>query len=164
MPDIDTTIISPRLLHAFTSSIQNVMSMMVGLEVTIDEPVIKNNIPTPLYDVSAIIGFSGEVTGSVAISFREKAAVGVIEAFCGEALEMHSEDFADAAGELANMVAGNAKKNFGLEASISIPSVIIGPGHSVARLSDVPCIILPCRTDIGDFAVEINIKAVTTHS
>jgi chemotaxis protein CheX len=67
-------------------------------------------------------------------------------------------------GELANMIAGGAKKDLGCVASISCPSVVIGPGHTIARLSDVPCIVIPCKTPVGDFAVEINIKPATVQA
>jgi hypothetical protein len=39
-----------------------------------------------------------------------------------------------------------------------VPSVIIGSGHQIARLSDVPCVVIPCTSPVGDFAVEVNIK------
>jgi chemotaxis protein CheX len=70
-------------------------------------------------------------------------------------------DFADAIGELANMVAGSAKSDLGVIANISLPSVIIGHGHTIARLSGVPCVVIPCRTAVGEFAVEVNIKTAT---
>ena len=76
-------------------------------------------------------------------------------------LDVHSEDFADAIGELCNMFAGNAKKDFGLTAGIGIPNVIVGSGHSVSRMSDVPCVVIPCSCEFGGFAVEVNIKQVS---
>ncbi len=162
MSETVISVINPRLINAFVESIRNVFSTMVGLETKVGEAVLKTSVPTPLYDVSGIVGFSGEVSGSVAISFKRDVAQAIIETFCGEMFDIDSDDFADAVGELANMVAGNAKKDFGLDANISIPSVIIGPGHSVARLSDVPCLILPCQTDAGEYSVEINIKEVAS--
>jgi len=74
------------------------------------------------------------------------------------ALDTKSEDFVDAVGELCNMIAGNAKKDFGLNASISIPNVVIGTAHTIARMKDVPCIAIPCHSECGDFSVEVNIK------
>ena len=44
-----------------------------------------------------------------------------------------------------------------------MPSVIIGTGHQIARLRDVPCVVIPCRTAAGDFAVEVNVKQVAPH-
>ena len=89
-----------------------------------------------------------------------EAAKKFVAAFAQMELEVDTPDFADALGELANMIAGNAKKDLGCKASISTPSVIVGTGHHIARLSDVPTLIVPCRTPVGDFAVEVSIKHV----
>jgi chemotaxis protein CheX len=151
---------NPKLIAAFVNSTQNVLKTMVQVDSKIGKPSQKFD-PQPSYDVSGIVGFSGEVVGSVVISFREQSALDIVEAFCGEKLDLRSEDFADAVGELSNMIAGNAKKDFGLKAYIGIPSVIIGSGHSVARLRDVPCVVIPCTSKVGDFAVEVNIKQVS---
>ncbi len=151
--------INPSLIKAFMQSVQNVLGTMVGIECRIGKPTLKHE-PKPSYDVSGIVGFSGEVVGSVVISFTAETAGSFVESFTGEKLPLESPDFADAIGELSNMIAGNAKKDFGLNASISIPSVIIGHDHTIARLTDVPCVIVPCETDLGLFTVEINIKQV----
>jgi chemotaxis protein CheX len=151
--------INPKLVTAFVKSTKNVLSTMAGIEAQLGKPGLKHE-PTPAYDVSGIVGFTGEVMGSVVVSFRKSTAVSLVKAFSGEEMDVKSDDFADAIGELCNMIAGNAKKEFGLVAGIGIPSVIIGPGHTVARLRDVPCIVIPCTCEVGDFAVEVNIKQV----
>jgi len=151
--------INPTLIMAFVKSTKNVLSTMVGLEPRLGKPHVKIQ-PHPTYDVSGIIGFSGEVTGTVVVSFSEATAVEIVKAFSGDRLTTDNPDFADAVGELCNMIAGNAKKDFGLEASISVPSVVIGSNHQVARMRDVPCIVIPCNCDAGEFTVEVNIKQI----
>jgi len=157
MADETSEQINPKLVKCFVRSTQNVLSTMAGFESNIGKPTLKKH-PQPTYDISGIVGFSGEVAGSVVVSFLKDTAIELVAAFSGEKLQPDHEDFADAIGELCNMIAGNAKKNFGLKAQISIPSVIIGPGHTVARLRGVPCIIIPCTCAAGEFAVEVNIK------
>lgn len=152
--------INPKLIVPFVNSARTVFSTMVGIETTVKRPHVKGN-PSPSYDVSGLIGFSGEVIGSVVVSFQREAAIKLVSAFTGSEIQPESPDFADAVGELANMIAGSAKKDLGAVASITVPSVIIGTGHMVARLSDVPCIVIPCSTPVGDFAVEVNIKQVS---
>ena len=78
---------------------------------------------------------------------------------------MDHPDFTDAIGELTNMVAGNAKKDFpGCSVSISLPSVIIGPGHSVSQSKACPFLVIPCETELGDFNVEVAIIADKSRS
>ncbi|HZZ43268.1 MAG TPA: chemotaxis protein CheX [Tepidisphaeraceae bacterium] len=150
-------VINPKMIVPFVNSVRQVFTKMVGVPTTVSGAQIKGS-PAPSYDVSGIIGFSGEVTGSVVVSFQKQAAIKLVNALAGSEIEFGTADFADAIGELANMIAGSAKKDLNALANISIPSVIIGGGHVIARLTDVPCVVIPCTTPVGDFAVEVNIK------
>ena len=47
---------------------------MLNTTTTIQRPTVKA-APAPLYDVSAIIGFSGEIIGSVVVSFPKATAI-----------------------------------------------------------------------------------------
>jgi len=146
-----------QLIVHFISSIQDVLRTMARVSVTIGKPALKKD-PIPSYDVSGIIGFSGEFVGSMVLSFQRSTAEAIVNAFAGAAIAPDSPDFPDAVGELANMIAGSAKTSFGGGTNISVPSIILGFGHTIARLHDVPCLVIPCHTSMGDFAVEVNIK------
>ncbi|MBN2212495.1 MAG: chemotaxis protein CheX [Sedimentisphaerales bacterium] len=159
MPGVQPLQFDASLVVAFVRSIKNVLSTMVSIEATVGKPYIKEG-EKPGHDVSSIVGFSGEVKGNVVVSFGMDTALKVVETFCGMPLDATSDDFADAVGELCNMIAGNAKKDFGLNAGIGIPSVVIGSNHTIARLRDVPCIVIPCTCSAGDFCVEVNIKQI----
>jgi chemotaxis protein CheX len=152
--------INPKLIVPFMNSVRTVFSKMIRISATVNRPFFKVH-PEPAYDVSGIIGFSGAVIGSVVISFEKICALKLVEAFAGTVLEPNSPDFCDAVGELANMIAGAAKKDLGVSASITCPSVVIGAGHVIARLSDVPCVVIPVSTPVGDFAMEVNIKVAS---
>ena len=91
------------------------------------------------------------------LSFQQSAAESIVARFAGMPIDPKSTDFPDAVGELANMVAGAAKTSFP-GTTISVPSIVMGRSHTIARLQDVPCIIIPCKTADGEFAVEVNIK------
>lgn len=159
MQQPQTATINPKLIVPFVDAIRGVFTTMVGVPTTVERPHVKT-APAPTYDVSSIIGFSGDVVGSVVVSFQQSAAEKLATAFAGAPIDPHTPDFADALGELANMIAGSAKKHLGNMASITVPSVVIGTGHTIARLSDVPCVVIPCKTEVGDFAVEVSIKQV----
>ena len=117
--------LNPKLIVPFVNSVRNVFTTMVGVTTTVERPTYKTG-PVVSYDVSAIIGFSGQVIGSVVVSFQMDAALKLVKAFAGVDLTSGSPDFADAIGELANMIAGNAKKDLGATASITCPSVVLG--------------------------------------
>ena len=91
--------------------------------------------------------------------FPTNVACKLASAFAGEEMDEGHADFADAIGELANMVAGGAKAQFsGLEVSISLPSVVVGDPHVVNVTgvpSSAPRLIIPCDTEMGQFHVEV---------
>ncbi|MEM7622351.1 MAG: chemotaxis protein CheX [Planctomycetota bacterium] len=149
----------PTYITAFVSSIQNVFSTMLQLPVTVGDPSIKK-VAKPTHDVSGVIAMSGEVMGSIVLSFEQDAAESIVALFCGEKLAMDTADFADAVGELVNMVSGNAKAKFpnNKKVSISCPSVIVGPGHSFAVQTDMPCVVIPCSTDCGEVVIEVAVR------
>jgi chemotaxis protein CheX len=156
-PPVGTSSATAQLVVHFMASIREVLRTMARMDVSVTAPTLKQS-PEPTYDVSGIIGFSGEFVGAMVLSFQQKTAVAIVSSFAGMPIAPDSPDFPDAVGELANMIAGSAKKSFGGGTTISVPSIIMGVGHTIARLHDVPCLIIPCHTSVGDFAVEVNIK------
>lgn len=139
----------------FVMSVQNVFETMLQLSVELGTPEMKRS-SEPCHDVSGIIAMSGDMEGSIVLSFPTATAERVVALFVGEELASTHEDFADAVGELVNMVSGGAKARFeGKSVSISCPSVVIGQGHRVHSRKDVVQIVIPCTSDVGDFAVEV---------
>jgi chemotaxis protein CheX len=99
-------------------------------------------------DVSEMIGFSGDASGSVVPSFPKLVAVKDVSQFAGAELDVSHEDFADAVGELANMAAGGAKAEFdGLDVSNGLSSVIAHPQ-----------LISPVKTPFDSFHVCVTMK------
>ncbi len=142
----------------FVKSVQNVFETMLQLPLQLGQPALKNQTE-PSHDVSGIIGMSGDVEGTVVLSFPTTTAERVVSLFTGTDLASSHEDFADAVGELVNMVSGGAKAQFeGKQVSISCPSVVVGQAHQVFGRKDVVAITIPCQSDVGDFNVEVSIK------
>lgn len=144
-----------RYINPFVRSVCNTFETMCGLRVTVGKPEMKTS-GEPLTDVSSVIGFSGDAAGCVVLHFSFDIASKVASRFAGEEITPDHPDFADAVGELANIVAGGAKSQFeGLKISISLPNVIVGRNHNVSASKSAPRIVLPCETEVGKFAVEI---------
>jgi len=142
----------------FVKSVQNVFETMLQLPVQINQPEIRRE-GGPAFNVSGIIGMSGDVEGTVVLSFPTATAERAVSLFTGIDLEHTHEDFADAVGELVNMVSGGAKAQFtAKKVAITCPSVVVGSGHQVYGRSDIVTIHIPCSSDIGEFCVEIALK------
>jgi chemotaxis protein CheX len=152
------------LIAPFVSSIQHVFSTMFQLPVEVGTPSIKEGSKCS-HDVSGIIGMSGEFTGTVVLSMPSQTAVSIVALFAGETYDPESADFADAVGEIINMVCGNAKASFQRKnISISCPSVVVGKNHRVASQSDIPCVLIPCTTDCGELVLEVAIRPVAAET
>lgn len=150
---MDASYISPLI-----SATKNVFDTMLKVQVKFGQPTLTEAIPSK-FDVSGIIGLSGDIVGAVVLSFPTSTAEKIVSAFAGMPITADSDVFADAIGELANMVAGGGKTRYeGKNVSISCPSVVIGPGHRVAAISDSTCVVVPCYTEHGEFAIELSIR------
>ncbi|MDX2115032.1 MAG: chemotaxis protein CheX [Planctomycetota bacterium] len=150
---MDSTLILP-----FIKSTQNIFGTMFQMEVSCGAPEVKRS-EHPSHDVSAIISMSGDIEGSVVLSFPMDTARRAVAVFTGSDGPMSDEDLSDAVGELVNMIAGGAKAQFqGRNVAISCPSVVIGPSHAVFGAKDIVRVVIPCSCDCGDFNVEVLIK------
>lgn len=151
---MDASYITP-----FIESTKSVFGTMLNLPVKCGRPMPESAIPAANADVSGIISLSGDVVGTVVLSFQMNAAASIVGRFIGMEVDVESEDFGDAIGELVNMVSGGAKAKFeGKNVSISCPHVVVGSGHKVQQMSDAICIRIPCSSELGDFAVEVSMK------
>ena len=85
------------------------------------------------WDISGVIGLSGEVKGAVAISLKANTAIKLTQLLTEEKHDYLDEQVIDAVGEIVNIIAGNAKKE--LEAAfrvvISLPSIVRGKAHLI---------------------------------
>lgn len=146
-----------RYVNPFLTAVQNFFETMVDIPFSLGKPGIKKEA-TASHEISGIIGITGEVIGSVVVSFPEKIALELAGSLLGEELTEVNADCTDAIGEIANMVAGDAKNGFPEgNTSVSVPTVIIGK-HKVAYPSGVPIITIPCKTNSGWFALDVALK------
>ncbi|MCK4659727.1 MAG: chemotaxis protein CheX [Phycisphaerae bacterium] len=144
-----------RYINPFIQSVKKVYSTMLSTDILISKPYVKTDTGGTS-DVSAVIGLSGDVVGSVALCFPLETAVKSAGKFAGIPMSKDHEDFADALGELANMVAGSAKSQLeGFNVSISLPNVIVGKNHVVSQSKHTPRLALPCDSSLGRFSVEV---------
>ena len=147
-----------RLINPFVNSVKRVFETMVHVKVSVGKPYVKPDDGAHS-EVSGIIGFSGDAAGCVVISFSKKVAVAAASRFAGMEIGADHPDFSDAIGELANMVAGNAKMEFtDMNIRISLPSVVIGDSFVVSNSKSSPRIVIPCKSELGELLVEVGME------
>ena len=74
--------LGPDLVIPFMNAVTQVFQKMVGVPATVQKPYLKTQT-TSTYNVCGIIGLSGQVAGSVVVSFGEDTAVMLVEKFAG---------------------------------------------------------------------------------
>jgi chemotaxis protein CheX len=110
--------------------------------------------------ISGIIGLSGGAKGSVSLTFPKITALKVVSAFIGEKVVTMDDGVVDAIGELANIVAGAAKKDLTkYSISISLPTVVVGDNHELSGAKEVPPMFVPFESPLGNFNLVVSFKS-----
>jgi len=149
-----------RFINAFSEGTLNVLRTMANISPVPGKPYLKKD-GMANGDVSGIIGLTGAVTGSMALSFSEKAILKIVSNMLGEEIKEINGDIKDAVGEITNMISGVARKELeliGLKVLAAIPTVVSGKGHSITHVLGGPSIIIPFEIEDGLFVVDICIN------
>lgn len=85
------------------------------------------------WDISGIIGLSGEAIGAVAVSMKTETALKITGLLTGENHTKIDDEVTDAVGEIINIIAGNVKKYLEemFKLIISLPTIVRGKDHMV---------------------------------
>ena len=146
-----------KYINPFVNAVKNLFNTMINVPFKLGKPSLKKgNLPE--HEISGIIGLSGTVSGCVVINLSKDIALQLVSALIGDEVTELDDDCTDAIGEIANMIAGNAKTDFpSAGTSISVPSVVVGK-HKVSYPSGLPIICIPCITEKGQMVIEVALK------
>jgi len=149
-----------RYINPFLEGTIEVLKTMAFLEPRPGKPFLKtgNNAQG---DITGIIGLTGKVKGSLALTFAEECILKIVSNMLGEDKTKIDPEIKDAVGEITNMVSGVARKKLealGLQVFAAIPTVVSGKGHSVSHVLGGPSLIIPFETDSGSFVVDVCMK------
>jgi chemotaxis protein CheX len=149
-----------RYINPFLSGTLEVLQKFSNVKATPKKPYLKKT-DVAFGDVSGIIGLTGDIVGSLAISFQEDCILGILTAMFGEIhMEVGHETY-DAVGEITNMISGNARSKLekeGLTVFAAIPAVVTGARHSINHILKMPSIVIPFSTEHGDLVVDVCLK------
>jgi chemotaxis protein CheX len=146
-----------RFINPFLEGTISVLKTMAFIEPKAGKPYLKKS-SNAIGDISGIIGLTGPVKGSLALSFSEQCIVKIVSNMLGEEIKAINGDIKDAVGEITNMVSGAARKKLeeeGLSLSAAIPTVVSGKQHSISHVLGGPSIVIPFETADGPFVVDV---------
>jgi chemotaxis protein CheX len=149
-------------IEPFINAARKLMEMMVGIKNFKKKEVYVDQQMNSVFDVSAIIGVTGDCTGSIVLSFSNSVASEMLGKLLGEPVREFNDDVCDAVCEMVNIIAGNASakltENGVGHIERSLPNVIYGKGHSIKRPQSAPAVNVVFGTELGDFAMQVSLK------
>lgn len=150
-----------KFINPFIYGTIEVMEKMAFIKPNAGKPFAKTD-ETARGEISGIIGMTGDATGSLAMSFSESCIIGIVEKMLGEKYTEMNRAVLDAVGELTNMISGSARKLMekeDLKVVAAIPTIVFGRAHSVRHVIKGPSIVIPFKTDFGEFVIDVCLKS-----
>jgi chemotaxis protein CheX len=152
--NIDVEFINP-FLHATKKTLE----VQANTPLKLLKPFLKK---TPAKDV-AIAGvislISDKFNGSITLCFPAGVFLKIYENMFGEKHTAITKELEDAAGELLNIIYGQAKIELNAKAGYdlkkALPTVLTGEKINISQQGRVPTVVLPFETDAGVFHIEI---------
>ncbi len=148
------------IINPFIEGTLYILDTTASLKVRPDPPFLKKST-TAQGDVSGILEMTGDISGSVAVTFTEKCILGIVSAMFGEEITKMDEEINDAVGEIGNMISGRVTTKMtemGKTVQIKLHEVKAGKGHTIDHLSpdkEKKVLALPFRTTKGNMLIEI---------
>ncbi len=154
MSQLDTSFFKP-----FIEGALNTIKVQCNLSAVGESPYIKGTKPDLNIAIAGIIGItSPKFTGSITLCFPEKVFLGMMERMLGEPFKEITSDLQDGVAELLNIIFGHAKvilNSQGHTIQKAIPTIIRGEKIQTTQMSKAKTFVLPFKSELGDFCVEI---------
>lgn len=144
-------------INPFITATLHVLKTIAQVEVSAGKPYVKKD-KIARGDVSAVIGLTGNVSGTISVSFAEKSILAIVSRMFGEEVTSLNDEIGDAVGEIANMISGQARQaleGMGRPLQAAIPTVIVGKGHQISHITSHPVIAIPFLTENEGFTIEV---------
>ncbi|MCD6506367.1 chemotaxis protein CheX [Candidatus Poribacteria bacterium] len=161
-------------INPFIAALENFCETMLGCSVERGKLKVANSaleIEHPeidqafaKYDISAIIGLTGKVRGTVVLSFPAKTALMIARRFLDtEKIFKIDEVVIDAVAEMVNIVAGSAKTHLSDELGLiklSLPTVVRGRNFEIRYPTGSIWLQIPFNSDLGPFFMQVSFEKV----
>lgn len=135
---------------------------MLGEDARVGEKYVLTHFGNHRWEISGVIGLTGNVEGLVVIRLSRILAKKILEK---SGLEVSrdpdevSKLINEMVGELVNIIAGNGLSGLNdPDVDITVPFCVQGKNHSIAWPMNNPIIVIPFSTTAGPFEVTVSLK------
>ena len=111
-------------------------------------------------EVTAVIGVTGALSGSVMYRMSEATALAIVGHMMGRKFDELDALARSGVGELGNVITGRAGvllERAGISADVAPPMLIVGRGNSLSSL-DIPRLVVPLGTNAGGIDLQIALR------
>jgi len=144
--------------HAISHAAIEVFSTMLAMDLTAGEAVISKSEPEYHSNVVALLGLTGDWSGSGQLAVEPAFACKIASQMLMAEYDTVNEDVLDAVAEIANMVIGNIKNELEPKLGpmgLSTPTIVFG-GEFGTRVAGSPeRVIMPFTCPDGRMHVQI---------
>lgn len=148
-------------LQPFIKNTCHILKTMAAIDVEFKGVYFSNSIRI-FGDVSGIMGLSGNVEGTLVVTFYWDMAKMIVARMMGTEEEaIDAELIHDGVSEIINMISGTTKREFVGKPyyfEITLPSVVVGPGHQIGHLQDTSVCALIFQVGNQSFALHVCIR------
>jgi chemotaxis protein CheX len=149
-------------IQPFIDVTKNTFKEFIGAELNVGRPYFQQKESANEWDLSAVIGLSGEARGAVVIGMKAPLAIKITDMLTSTKHSSIDDEVVDAVGEIVNIIAGNVKRELeeAFRLVISLPTIVEGKGHQVkwphnqARIICIPFTIFETETFVLSVAIE----------
>ncbi len=149
-----------KIINAFLTEGINIFKQMFNLVPTNNEPHLLDIHAGHPWEISGLLGVTGNIKGVVAFRLHKVLARKMLEL---SGLNCNPKDYEDMAvglvSEFTNIISGHAVtvlSDYNLD--ISPPFCVIGHNHEIAWPRNFPVIAIPFTTQFGPFEVDVCFK------
>lgn len=150
--------IDVNLLNPFVEGTIHVIEKMMNTEVSRKALFLKRNY-TMFGDISGTMDISGNLEGTVAVTFRTELALELVAKMLGyDPADISTDDIHEGVKELINVISGNAKKlisETSYKFEIDLPKLALGYGNKINHEAGSPFYIILFETLGQDFAIQL---------
>ncbi len=151
-------------INPFIDTSVKTLNALCGVnDIQADKPMLLEDQKLDI-DISGTLAITSPYfRGSIAISFNDKIYQSILWRMMEECVEDVTIDNQSSIAEIINIIFGQTKavlNQRGYSLDRAIPSVVRGREHTALNHDNIPVLIVPFHSDLGDFWIQICVKAI----
>ncbi len=141
------------IVNPIIAATKDTFSMMFDSQVQRKQLALKTT-DIHFHDLNAVIGLSGDASGSICISVANQTAFEAVRRILDMEVDTIDRIVTDTVGEIANVIAGSAKDRIQeLHLELGIPNVIRGQNVQIDFPLAAQPMYMTFETDLGDLMI-----------